>query len=537
MTLISLAERWGIKPTVVAERERDPAWTAILGECERSFLAFLPYWRFKDRESGEIRSFAEMWEGQREFAELAEREPWIIALKAGKLGFTELECAFDGWRLRFGGRNTRVHLFSRDQRAAKELLRWVRFGLTHLPDWMRLPIADGPGSDTSTSMILRGEDEDDERQIVAYAAGPYVSVDQSAQHTHVDELARMAFPETLWGNVSTTVAPGGTCHIVTRGNGEANHVAVIWRQAETGESPLVPFFAAWDKRPRHPEKAEVAEGEDPKRAWYEEQAATLTPTALNYYAPRTAADALQGEGVSAFLDGAVWDRLHDPSRPLPTLRPGERNGIVLSLDAGVNHDYFAVVAVTRHPGLIDPGTGELVEQPKHDEAAIRQARVWKPPPGGGQIQFDDVERWIRLLCQGGCLAGHPPGPGWEQPDCPACASSERIPRHNVTVIVYDTHQLVDMAQRLTRDGVVWMEPFDQGGARLTADANLRLLAHQGRLTHDGNGELREHIVNADAKISKDDEHKLRIVKRTPEKRIDLAVAASMGVSYCLFLSL
>src|SRR5512146_1069119 len=88
-----------------------------LAGAAASFWRFLPHWQFVNRETGEIASFAKLWRGQAEAARLMDEHPRLFLLKAGKLGFTELECAFDAWRLRFGPPNCRVHLFSLDQDA------------------------------------------------------------------------------------------------------------------------------------------------------------------------------------------------------------------------------------------------------------------------------------------------------------------------------------------------------------------------------------------------------------------------------------
>lgn len=80
---------------------------------------------------------SELWEGQERFAVLMMTEPRILALKAGKLGFTELQCAYDAWVALFKQKNARVHLFSLNAPAAKELLQYVRFGITHPPGTCR----------------------------------------------------------------------------------------------------------------------------------------------------------------------------------------------------------------------------------------------------------------------------------------------------------------------------------------------------------------------------------------------------------------
>jgi hypothetical protein len=147
-----------------------PLQRSELEACQRSFRAFLPHWRFINRETGDVASFEVLWPGQEQFAQLMERESWIFALKAGKLGFTEVACAYDAWVVLFRQPNARVHLFSRDARAAQELVGYIRFGLTHLQDWMQLPLmGDEPGGDTVSSLKLQAG-LDDVRTIVSYAA-------------------------------------------------------------------------------------------------------------------------------------------------------------------------------------------------------------------------------------------------------------------------------------------------------------------------------------------------------------------------------
>ncbi len=260
---------------------------AIMDECEADFAEFLPLWTFVNRETGELERFEHLWEGQKDFAELTKTAPWIFALKAGKLGFTELECAYDGWVMRFR-KNARVHVFSRDASAAEELLGYVKLGLGHLPAWMQFPVDAGRGADIDRSFRLNAG-PDDKREIVRYAAGASVSIDQTATHSHVDELARMPYTEQTWTAVETTISPhGGTCHIVTRGAGNANYSADLWHKALQGDAQLVPFFCPWWKRKR-PE------------GWYDDQKARMTPLGLKEFCPETWEDAIGGPGMDAVV--------------------------------------------------------------------------------------------------------------------------------------------------------------------------------------------------------------------------------------------
>jgi len=479
--------------------------------CQRSFLNFLPYWQFVNRETGEICSFQKLWAGQQEFAELTARHRWILALKAGKLGFTELECAYDAWVALFGGRNSRVHVFSRDDRAAQELIGYIRFGLRHLPDFLRPAFVEkldtGEGSGATQHSLKFKLGLDDVRRVVCYAAGPNVSVDQSCQHAHVDELARMPFPKQTWQAVYTTIAPEGSCHVVTRGAGEMNFVGTLWEAAAGHSSQLYPFFQPWTARP----------GRD--RGWYELQAGSLTQQGLAHYAPENPADALAGDEANEFIPIGLWDRCWD--KDLSPLLPGASDPIVLGVDAAVSGDCFGIVAVTRHPA-------------KHSDVAVRAVRKWDPPPGGS-IDFFEPECFLRFLCQGGCAGGHPQYEPWRNSACEACESGPYLPPHNVVQIAYDPYQLESMMQSLKRDMVTWCEPFGQQKDRLIADSSLRDLVVNMRISHDGNQTLRDHVQNAGAKVSRDEDSKIRIVKKAPDRKVDLLVATSMAAHRCLYL--
>jgi hypothetical protein len=482
--------------TTATATRRDLARTAIDQEikrrrCARSFLAFLPFWQFVNRETGAVQSFADPWPGQRELAETYHEHPWVCALKAGKLGFTELECAYDGWVALFRQENARVHLFSRDGRASKELLGYVRFGLTHLPSWMRPEILEDVAGGDTTQSLKFSMGPDDIRTVVSYASGPHVSVDVSAQHAHVDELARMPFIEKTWNTVVSTVAPGGTCHIVSRGHGDTNYLATLWNAAVEGTSDLHPFFAPWEARP----------GRD--QGWYAIQAGKMTPAELAYFAPATAEEALSADDMEVFIPIELWDACYDPTLERMPLDPdreglaGSKTPVVISVDAASKHDCFGIVALTRHPE-------------RHDEVAVRGVRKWDPPKRkGGEIDYSEPEAFLRQL----------------------------VGLFNVVQIAYDPYQLTAMMQALRRDTAVRCREFNQQKERLIADRGLYDLIVHRRISHDGNAMVREHMQNAAADMQTKDDSKLRIVKRAMDKRIDLVICISMGAKECLRLNI
>lgn len=205
------------------------------------------------------------------------------------------------------------------------------------------------------------------------------------------------------------------------------------------------------------------------------------------------------EEATRFLESMTWwDALEED---LPAL--GEREPLVIALDAAVSGDTFGMIGVTRHP---DPAR-------RVDSVAVRYVRSWKAEPGK-KIDYQGTE--------------DNPGPEREL--------RRLIGRFNVVIVVYDPYQLHDMATRLSRERLAWFEDFGQNVPRLKADKALLDMILARRLAHDGNRDLRNHVDNADKKTDKD--HKqLRIVKRSDALPVDLTVCLSMGSERCLYLNL
>lgn len=487
--------------------------------ARRDFHFWLNFWHFKNRETGEVLRFdtETLWPGQQTIVKEMTEHDWIILLKAGKLGATELECAFDGWRS-FAHPNARVHLFSKDQPASFDLLTYVKFGITHLPErWGVRVLAEIAGGDSSRSLKFVHEwcGEDDQRTVVSYPArAEGVAIDQSATHSHVDELAHMPNPKELWESVSTTIAPGGTCHIVSRGAGE-NHMATLFRQAQKGsaEHGLHPIFVPFTERPGRDE------------GWRASQEMKIgSAIGAARYAPRTAEDALQPDLASAFVQPEWWDACKED---LPPLEFGDRMPLVIGVDAATTGDCFAIVVVSRHPV-------------RHDDVAVRRVRIWDPRETGA-VDYDEAERFLRFICGGGHVTNgklHPVSLFAATPECEACQHALiEVPGFNVVQIAYDPYQLESMMQRLRKDAVAWCEPFSQGQPRLIADRALYDAIVTRSIAHDGNSALRQHILNAGAQVQKNEDSKMRLIKLEPQRKIDAAVATSMARDRCTYLRL
>ena len=506
-----------------------PANVAVTGDLYRAIPAlirqdpreFLRRWHFVNRETGEELTFAQLWPGQEKLLEAGRRHRFLFALKAGKLGFSELACAWDAYRALTAHPHARVHILSKDLSSARALLSWVRYGLERLPPaWGVRLVAEEAGGATTTELRIWAPwfAPDDRRVIRSYASEARAAIDQTAAHTHADEFCHLdaGRQEMLFRSLMSTVEPEtGTFWIVSRGAGP-NFGADLFRGAQAGANQFHPLFAPWTDRPR-------------PQGWREEQARDMPGVGLMHFAPEDVDDALAGEETAPYIPVDLWDSLHDPN--LPPLTPGSREPIVLALDAGVTGDFFAAVAVSRRP--------DAPEFP-----AIRAARVWRPGDfPGGRVNFDVVEAWVRMLLEGGCPRGHPRSkrPDSVVPaDCPDCRPAEEtpaVPPLNVVQLTFDPYQLEHLYQTLRRSRLVWLSPFDQGSERLRADAALYAYAVRGQLRHNGAQVIREELPDCRAKMAPEEDTRLRIVKRTADSRIDAVVAASMAVHRAMSLNL
>jgi len=223
--------------------QADPKKAEVLAWCALDFRYFLRWWVFLDQESKQPRKLGDgLWEGQEAFVKTVKEHDFIFALKARKLGFTTIEQAYDGWVARFRGKNERVHLFSRREDAANEILKNVKYGLDRLPDWMRLPYS----VTRSNELHLYGGD-DDTRVIKAYPADEDTAVESTATHGHVDEWARMRNPRRVWQAIEPSMA--GTCHMILTGMGPANFTSDYWLMTMQGDTKFFPFFVKATARP------------------------------------------------------------------------------------------------------------------------------------------------------------------------------------------------------------------------------------------------------------------------------------------------
>lgn len=199
--------------------------------------------------------------------------------------------------------------------------------------------------------------------------------------------------------------------------------------------------------------------------------------------------------VSTFIPKEWWTACasHQVDQ-LPPLTP--REPIVLAADASVSGDCTSLQAVSRNP-----------HRDRRRETVARLSHTFTPPPGG-QLNYnapDGFKDTIRRI----------------------------IRDYNVVELAYDPYQLHDVMTTLRDEGLVWTRPFSQGDERMIADFGLYTDIRDRKIIDDTQDpSLAQHLQNAAARIPKDSNTKLRIVKKAESLKIDNAVALSMANYEC-----
>lgn len=217
--------------------------------------------------------------------------------------------------------------------------------------------------------------------------------------------------------------------------------------------------------------------------YYSQEASTLLPHEFDRVHKNQ-----WGSSSSIFVPSEWWENCKHDLPAYEKLEPW-----VIALDAAISGDCFGLVAVTRRNGV----------------TIVRHVRKWTPPQGGKIIY------------------NAPVGTPEEQDETPAGELRRLCKRHSVIKICFDPYQLYSFCNQMREELIVFFDEFPQTTKRLLADQALRDNIRERRIWHDGNSDLQEHILNANAK-SEGEADKLRIIKRKESAKIDLAVCLSMA---------
>lgn len=253
-------------------------------------------------------------------------------------------------------------------------------------------------------------------------------------------------------------------------------------------NPTLRSFAYWDEGPlarRMPWQT---------REYYAAQATEMRPEVF---------DRLHSNfwvsSVSTFIPKEWWTACSTKMHGAAIAPLDPRTPIVVAADASVSGDCTALVAVSRNP---DPALNKA----KHTVARLSATFT---PPKGGTLNYnapdglkDTLRRWIAT--------------------------------YNVVELAYDPYQLHDVMTQLRDEGLVWTRPFSQGDERMVADFGLYTDIRDRHILDDTGPDesLTAHLQHCAAKIPKDSNTKLRIVKKAEDAKIDNAVTLSMANFEC-----
>lgn len=423
----------------------------------------------------------DLWPAQRATLAVLRDSAQVIVLKARQLGMSWLALAYALWLCLFHA-NQLVMVFSKDQDSANEMVRRVTGMYQRLA---HKPVALAQAN-VSTIAWANGS------RVKSFAATEDAGSSFTASLTILDEFAKMRYADALYTSVKPTINDGGRIIIISTARGQENTFHRLWKAAVAKLNNFVPVFLPWQSRPGR------------YAAWYAATAADAVSAAHHRQEyPATADEAFIYVGEDRFLPAMLlWDACAEQLPPL-----GKDEPCVVGLDAGTKDDHFGFVVVTRHPA-------------RHADVAIRWVREWKPVNGIINFQGTDDNPGPELVLRH-MLEKNP---------------ETGRPRYNVACVTYDPSQLVDLANRLTAEGLVWMREFSQGQDRLEADKQFYDLIVQKHLAHTGDPILRANVENANQKPDPES-NKLRIIKREHALKIDSLVAASMACNVALKLDI
>lgn len=244
----------------------------------------------------------------------------------------------------------------------------------------------------------------------------------------------------------------------------------VWDDLEVYENKVAQQLTVWVTVPMMPWQTQ---------RYYNEQAASLTDVQMarmhkNQWTSST----------TTFVYPQWWEKCRHTGPAMSF----ERESLIVTLDAAVVDDCFAIVA------------GHMVDEIVYP----RFTRIWKAEKGEPILysnaldpeDLDTPEGYIRWLNA----------------------------NYDLAYGAYDAYQLHDFATRLEQSLNVVFEPFSQGKDRAVADKMLYDSIKDRRVIHFGDEALTEHVTNANRK---EDEKQLRIVKRAQHLKIDACVCLSM----------
>lgn len=227
-----------------------------------------------------------------------EKERYSLTLKARQIGWSTAITAFC-WHEAFFYPDREILFISRGEREAGELLAKAKYGMSFLPEWMRVR-GPAPAGDNKQRM-----DFSNGSSIISLPSASNPARGFSGYRVVVDEWAFLNNPEEAWASIEPVADIGGRITGLSTANGYGNFFHTLWLEAETGVNQFRTMFHNWR-----------AGGRDDD--WYETKKRSLPEWQLAQEYPDNPEEAFLKSGNPVF----DLDILHDMQKRVVTPRIG-----------------------------------------------------------------------------------------------------------------------------------------------------------------------------------------------------------------------
>lgn len=186
---------------------------------------------------------------------------FTILKKFRQAGITELIAMYCLWYAMYND-NKNVVIISIKDRVAKKVLRRIKYMYMNLPEFLKVPIANGRGDDIGTATELEFVNGS---LITSVPTTEEAGRSEAVSLLVIDEAAIVRWIHKIWASAFPTLSTGGKAIVNSTPYGVGNWYHKTWVQALSGEGSFVPLNLKWQM---HPER---------DMEWYKVMAEELGP--------------------------------------------------------------------------------------------------------------------------------------------------------------------------------------------------------------------------------------------------------------------
>jgi hypothetical protein len=326
--------------------------------CKRRCLYFIwNFLRIKPDTADNYQPF-HPWPAQQQVLDGLLSHKQVILLKARQLGQTTIVLAYALWFAIFWPNRT-ILLFSKDLKAAKDLIYRLRMMALQLPAWMRPVLA----LDNRDGLAFANGS-----RFISFASRASQGDSFTASLAIVDEADLIEDLGTLLGGVKPTISAGGRLVLLSRPdkNVPESLFKKLYRAASLGENGYWPKFLPWNSRPGRDEEWYEKEKRDASSLdWMWEQYPATIEEAL---APRQESKRLPLKWLEQCYQPADF-RVDGPVAGLP--------GVRIYCDPVPGRQY--VIGVDPAGGKANPNTdlsvSQVLDKVSQEQVAVLASKI------------------------------------------------------------------------------------------------------------------------------------------------------------------